>query len=712
VRRLTLALIISVLGIITAAVIIGQSSYATSGCGNICPEGLERQGDSTCACECPVGYGGVNCDIPGSRPGDGGGIVCDSGEVPDGSGGCAPAAPTCGGTQMPDPGGCAGNGTWDPCRDTCDCSISGGTWDGEICYTGPASACPNPPMGCGPGDWPYGTWDTVNCTCHCPGGAVWQGDTNSGVCSCNDPALIQDASGICVPAGCADSGTWNAANNTCDCQVDGPSAWNGSNCQTCPNSCLSGTMDYSTCTCIDPGCASSGGSWAGGTGTCDCSNSNSGQHWSGTSCQACPTSCGSGAMDNGSCTCSDPGCTASGGTWDSSTGSCDCSTSPYGPTWDGRSCLPTPCGDTVAGVGYSYIQGLTPAPDYCTQGGGNFGPVHWNSCLGLCINSQGLAIGGPGGPWPDSDAPIAIAGDVGAGGCVDYCGNGVCVTQDMIDTCHQMGNGDYVFDYYGCDCAPPCPPNFNYNPANGQCECLTAYCDRDDAVLNLDTCTCSWPECATGMSYNPDTSQCECPDGSTQLDANGNCPCSSDEIWNPGTQTCDCAGDMERAGDGNCMCPEGYAQCGDHNCVPIAPCAEEYCGDIQPDCSCGNFCQGNNQLICKKGVGTCSCPNIGGSPAQLCSVGAKAGQCISTDCGGAKVYDPSTCSCHKKCGAKQELCGGQCVNYQCPKGQTFDSDLCGCTTGNQSCPDGEFGCGGTCCAGGSLCVNNECQSPV
>lgn len=132
-----------------------------------------------------------------------------------------------------------------------------------------------------------GTWS--NGTCSCPSGQTWDSSKGCVTQSYSDPGC--EASG----------GTWNATNGTCACPADKPD-WNGTSCVNNAQA----------------NCEKNGGVWA--NGVCSCPSGQTGT----------PPDCYTPV--------SDPGCSASGGTWDERNGSCSC---PTNTTWTGSTCQPT-----------------------------------------------------------------------------------------------------------------------------------------------------------------------------------------------------------------------------------------------------------------------------------------------------------------------------------------------------------------------------------
>ena len=244
---------------------------SSNSCGHSCSGHGTQASVPDCSCICNAGWSGADCSTPDACSNS-----CAFGSqnaAPDCS--CIDANPNCANS----------GGTWDSIAGTCTNCPAGtlGNWIACYCSGGCQNGTQNAAPDCSCTDntscqTTFGTWDSTNGTCTCPGSLSWNGDacTCANGCFHGTQAAIPDCSCTCYAGyegvGCTDCAAGYHGSGGGDCAID-----------ECTNTCQHGTQNAAPdCTCADPGCADSGGTWDSNAGTCG--NCPDGTSFDGNSC--------------------------------------------------------------------------------------------------------------------------------------------------------------------------------------------------------------------------------------------------------------------------------------------------------------------------------------------------------------------------------------------------------------------------------------------
>lgn len=208
-----------------------------------------------------------------------------------------------------------------------------------------------------------------------------------------------------------------------------------------------------------------------------------------------------------------------------------------------------------------------------------------------------------------------------------------------------------------------------------------------------------------------------CPWG--QQNINGVCACPGSTVYNSVTRRCECPGELQDQGGGNCQCPTGQVQSGSTCSCPSGQVeTNNRCCPTGTEYSNGGCCPSGTQ----NSGGVC-CPtntvNVGG----LCCPPGQ--QNISGTCGcpGDTIYNSTqqACRCPSNTvsgpNSSCTACPGGTVsnNYCCPSGQVYNNG--GCCPSNMRydngicCPSGSRNDNGICCPNGTSNVNGQCLCP-
>lgn len=322
---------------------------------------------------------------------------------------------------------------------------------------------------------------------------------------------------------CQNGGTPDQTCSSCSGCAGG---YTGADCSIAPcmSSCPGGITQNAApdCSCIDPGCQASGGIWDSGAGTCDCSAWTGDGVFNGTAC-ICETACNFGTPDDHyeDCGCADPGCVASGGSWERDNGECTCPADGYpdGGSWTGTSCL-------CPGMGCQNGGSQAPSPD----------------CSCTCIGHWG------GGDCSSCNLDCGGIGTVNDSSVCDYCN---CRNGNGGINCEI--NCDGGWSGITCNiCNVSCQNGGSPDPDCNYCNCVGGWSGADCSIA---------PTCATGCNFGlqnpaPDCS-CNAPPGCA----------TSFGSWNSITGDCTCGAGGDGSFDGS-NCIDGNGTCDNFNTNP------------------------------------------------------------------------------------------------------------------------------------------------
>ena len=375
----------------------------------------------------------------------------------------------------------------------------------------------------------------------------------------------------------------------------------------------------------------------------------------------------------------------------------------------GRTCVPAPTCQPVAGDDQCSIPCGCPPPSVCCDDG-----LCHACCSTITCGSADACIDFVCQPGPDT----CVTGDE----CGNYerCCEGECISTGACcpTDCPCGGCDDFGCFECGCDTDADCGDceSCDEGECVGNCSGEQVCCGDGDAAVCADCCTpshCGNCQTCRGGACVADCSVGEVCCGSGQIcvgsecvnapECDGAADCGACETCTDGLCVAGCGQDEVCCGEGqNASCE---ACCGNQDCADCQACVDNVCQD---DCSTGDEC-------CDAGF---VCEETLCVPEPECEVDADCGACESCSSGScvSDCTDGNVC-----CDVSGKSICVECCGRGCPTGEICDANVCVAapSCGELAvCPEGYVCCEALCaeccdkgdCAVGEVCTANVCAT--